>query len=83
MSIQDVTIQLQDRRDESPPKGVVIFNNLPDELTKQELEYLFKTALRQAQLHLGTEPTSIGINKLRAARDAGTISQAVFDALTE
>lgn len=83
MNIDDVTITFQDRRDEDPKRVVCIFTDVPDELTIMEVKFLFRKAARQAMIAIDAEPTSISIDILRAARDAGDISQAVYDQLTD
>lgn len=82
MSVEDTTITFQDRRDEVPPRVVVIFTDVPDELNKTEVQFLFKTAQRQAMKAIDVKPRIIDISVLQAARDAGDISQALYDQLT-
>ena len=83
MSVRDVTITFNDRRDETPSRFSVVFHDMPEELTKREVEHLFKKAQRQFRNAVDVDPTHIDIDKLRAARDAGQITQAIYDQLTD
>lgn len=80
--LRDVRISFNDRRDETPSRFSVVFHNLPDELDRRDVEMLFSRAMRQMRTAIDVDPTHIDIDRLRAARDRGDISQAVYDALT-
>jgi len=82
MSVDNTTITFQDRRDEDPKMVICIFTDIPDELSKREIKFLFQKAARQAMKAVDVDPSYVDIDKLRAARDAGDISQAIFDQLT-
>ena len=83
MSVNDVTIRFQDRRDETPPKVVVIFDNFPDEITRANVDFLMRQAARKLGRHIQQSKSQITIGELKTALSEGLITQEAYDTLTQ
>jgi len=83
LSLEDIQIQIVDRRDETPPKVGIILVNFPDEITKKEVQIILDAIRRKFGRSIATKRTSVDTSRLKQALDQGLITQAVYDQLTD
>lgn len=81
MSLADLTIQFTDRRD-STGQVLVVFGNVPLELSEAELRYIIGQFKERIMNAVVTRKGVIGIQALRTMLLQGKISQGVYDELT-
>lgn len=76
-----MTITIQDRRDETPKRVVIIFTDIPDELSFDEIRTLISKAQAKILKNIQSHKQFISVEKLREARANGDISPELFQQL--